>query len=217
MSPTSTRASGIYIASPVDHFIRTYGTSPAILTALNNLSRPYDADGNPRGLNRTTLAELAGVTYPVVHRTELALFEKIPPKLLRFMETHGHSYDKYPELYRKYRASVEAQHILQERIHASKNLKHWTIEHPDALSVSIPILTFKDWRSRHFGSVMSMAKVILVNPTVIANYENGQTKTLPVGVSRQFKKFGMEQELVTAIGKLECPVYKEEGSEDEDN
>ena len=196
--------------SPIDHFIRTYGTSPRILAALSNLERPYDADGNPRGLNRTTLAELAGVTYPVVHRTELALFEKIPPKLLTFMESYGHQYDHYTTSYRRYRQQVESSHILQERIHSSKNLKHWTLEYPDALSVGIPVLTFKDWRSRHFGSVMTMAKVILVNPTIIANYENGQTKSLPVGVVRQFKKFGMDPELIKAISKLDHPTSTEE-------
>lgn len=202
--------------SPIEHFIKTYGTSPKILEALSNLERPYDADGNPRGLNRTTLAELAGVTYPVVHRTELALFEKIPPKLLRFMELHGHSYDKYTESYRKYRGLTEAQHILQEKSYARRDLKHWLIEYPDARTVGIPIITFKDWRSRHFGSVMSMAKRILMNPTIIANYENGQTQTLPVGVVRQFKKFGMDPELIGIIGKLECPVQRVEDSDETD-
>jgi hypothetical protein len=173
-----------------------------------------DADGNPRELNRTTLAELAGVTYPVVHRTELALFEKIPPKLLTFMQAYGHSYDDYPKAYKNYRSLTESRHILAERDHARKDLKHWTIESIDAVSVRIPIITFKDWRCRHFGSVMSMAKVILVNPTIIANYENGQTKTLPVGVVRQFRKFGMDPDLIKQVAALECPSAKEEENED---
>lgn len=190
--------------SPIDHFIRTYGTTSELLSLLRTqLDRPFDTDGNPRELNRTTLAELAGVTYPVVHRTELALFEKIPPKLLRFMESYGHTNDNYPKAYANYRSTTEAQHILNERHHASKDKKHWLVEGPDALTVNIPIFTFKDWRSRHFGSVMSMAKVLLINPTIIANYENGQTQQLPVGVIKQFKKFGMHIDLINEIKKLE--------------
>lgn len=189
--------------APIDHFIRAYGGSPEILEALSQLSSPYDADGNPRGLNRTTLAELAGVTYPVVHRTELCIFEKIPPKLLAFMEKYGRSYDHYPEAYKKARATVEAQHILQEKGHSKRDPKHWLVEDIVAINQSIPIITFKDWRTRHFGSVMQMAKVLLINPTIIANYENGITKSLPVGIARQFRKFGMSPDLINQISNLE--------------
>lgn len=201
--------------NPIEHFIKIHGTSPAITEALAHLDNPLDADGIPRVLNRTTLAELAGVTYPVVHRTELALFEKIPPKLLAFMQKYGKSYDDYPGTYKRHRATIEAQHILQEKGHSRRDVKHWLNEDIESINVRIPILTFKDWRSRHFGSVMQMAKVLLINPTIIANYENGQTRSLPVGVARQFRRFGMEQGLINQIAKLECPKPTEGTDTDE--
>lgn len=191
---------------PVEHFIRNNRMQPALLELLSKLENPYDADGNPRGLNRTTLAELADVTYPVVHRTELAIFERIPPKLLAFIEKYGHSYDHYPLMYKNFRGLVESKHILSERAKATRDLKHWTQEFPEALSTLSTVHTFKDWRSRHFSSVMEMSKLILINPTIIANYESGQTKTLPVGIERQFRKFGMPVELISAIKKLPVPV-----------
>lgn len=194
---------------PVEHFIRNNRMHPKILDLLTKLENPYDSEGNPRGLNRTTLAELADVTYPVVHRTELAIFERIPPKLLGFMEKYGHAYDHYPVMYKNYRGLIESKHILEERSLALKSLSHWTQEHPQSLSAISTVHSFKDWRSRHFTSVMEMAKMILINPTIIANYESGQTKTLPVGIERQFRKFGMPPEIISAIKHLPVPSNTE--------
>lgn len=190
--------------SPIDHFIETYHNKPSILELLSQMDNPCDESGKPRGLNRTTLAEISGVTYPVVHRTELALYERIPPKLLAFIVRHSHPYEDYPKMYKNYRGLVEAKLILKEKAKARVTSKHWTLEFPEEV-ISIPVLTFKDWRKRHFSSVMDMAKTILVNPTVIANYENGITKSLPVGLRTQFIKFGMTRNLLNQIAKLETP------------
>lgn len=191
--------------SPIEHFILTYHNKPSILEALRNLANPYDSTGAPRGLNKTTLAELAGVTYPVVNRTQLALYDRIPPKLLIFFQKHGHPYEDYPKMYRNHRGLVEAKSILKQKDLAGKDGKHWIVEEPEDV-VTVPLITFADWRRRHFDSVMNMAKVLLVNPTIIANYENGITKSLPVGIRRQFRKFGMSDLVVNQISALDCPV-----------
>ena len=187
--------------NPITTFIETYRNSPSILAVLKELEVPYDSDGRLRILNKSTLAELAGVTYQVVHRTDLALFEKIPPSLLVFMVDHSNKYIDYPVLYSNWRKFVEAQHILAEKNKAWKDTRHWTVEDPeDVLSTSI--LTFRQWRERHFDSLMNFAKMVLINPTILANYESGQTKTLPVVLRKQFVKFGMKEELIKKVEKL---------------
>lgn len=201
------------MTNPIEWFIHAYGTHPKVLEALRNLETPLDSQGNPRELNRTTLAELAGVSYPVVHRTELGVFNRIPPKLIGFMKAHSHPYINWESVYREYRGLIEAKNILAAKKEAKANDKHWTKEDPHSVA-SVPVITFKDWRRRHFDSMMNLAKTVLVNPTIIANYENGQTQQLPDMLRVQFKKFGMNDLLIRHIAGLARPV---EGTKLRDN
>lgn len=189
--------------SPIDHFIETYKSHPKILKRLEELG--LDSEGRFRTLNRTTLAELAGVQYTVVHRTEMCLYERIPPTLLHFMKSHSSPYEDYPQMYRNDCRLTLDKHIFEEERKSHASGKHWLVELPSESRV--PVGSFKEWRTRHFDSVMDMAKLLMVNPTIIMNWESGKTKNFPEPIHRKFNLFHMDKEVLHEVEKLSRPVW----------
>lgn len=146
-----------------------------------------------RELNKTTLALLAGVGYSVVHRTDLFLYDTIPPKLKMGMQLYNEQpYQHWSVEYTK--AKVEVLHLFQEAFQNSKPL--WLTTDPDDYT-----MTWTEWRQTVGASQMEFAKKMLINPAIIQHFEEGITQNLPVVIKERLLFFGMEPRFVAALNE----------------
>src|SRR5690348_1212458 len=66
------------LPNPLKIFIRRNEDSSRIHELL--------AEAHKEELNKSTLAEIASISYSVVHRVDMALYDALPPKLNAFMK-----------------------------------------------------------------------------------------------------------------------------------
>jgi hypothetical protein len=142
-----------------------------------------------RDLNKTTLADIARLGYSIVHRTDLGLYDSIPPKLNQFFRTiTGET--RWNIQYLNYKKAMLANHkqIVQGRV--------W---------LSVDTHRFESWtqfRELVADSQMEFAKLFLINPAILQHFESGKTKFLPIVIMNRLKYFGMSPENVATLSNL---------------
>jgi hypothetical protein len=164
--------------NPVQLFIQSANNDERILTALNG-----------RELNKSTLAEIANVGYSIVHRTDLALYDTMPPKLHSFM-TRVDKDTLWGIKYVAYKKEMleERKRLLTPRM--------W---------LKVPTRKYDSWiefREIVADTQMEFAKLFLINPAILQHYEAGSTKFLPVVIKKRLEYFGMPPENIAYLAEL---------------
>jgi len=143
--------------------------------------------------NKTTLAKNAGVGYSIIHRTDLALYDDLPPKLENFLNTHmpvPRGQLSWNIEYKKYKTSVLEKHRKLNR---------------NALWVTKPANSYKTWidfREYVDDSQMGFSKLFLINPAILSHYETRITKNLPEVIRQRLRYFGMPAAEVQKLSEL---------------
>lgn len=158
---------------------------------------PKDSHFFPDTVNKTTLANDAGIGYAVVHRTDIFIYDTIPTNFFRYLAANE------PHLLRdnKGRTYKEAkQNALESRKYDFSVVKHFWLFG----DMSFKYFDFLDWRNDVAESQMEFCRLFFINPTILANYENGTTKYLPRVIIDRLRFFGMSEEQITFL--MEAPV-----------
>ena len=167
-----------YPKSTVSTFINTQNQKEEILELLNG-----------RELNKTTLADIAGIGYSIVHRADLALYDSIPPALNVFFRSvdPGHHWNVH---YLNYKRGLLVEHkeIVSPRLWlkiSTKKFETWT-----------------EFRELVADTQMEFAKLFLINPAILQHFESGKTKFLPVVIKNRLEYFGMSGENIAFLADL---------------
>ncbi|ASZ72576.1 hypothetical protein NELLIE_3 [Arthrobacter phage Nellie] len=142
--------------------------------------------------NKTTLAKKAGVGYSIVHRTDLALYDDLPPKLENFFNEHMGvpPSTSWRIEYRKYKTNCLESHRRSNR---------------NALWVKKPAHSYNTWidfREYVDDSQMGFSKLFLINPAILSHYETRITKNLPEVIRQRLRYFGMPAAEVQKLSEL---------------
>jgi hypothetical protein len=175
--------------SIIQNYIHRNANNPDLLDQLKG-----------RSLNKTTLAELASVGYRVVHMTDLALYDAMPPTLAEFMNKHGsngitrNTYANGTKLdwaveYLAYKEFLLNKLAMRLSKDAAFGKAPWLVTKPSLMAT-----TFVDWREQVASSQMEFSKLFLINPTILQHFESGATQNLPVVIIDRLSYFGMPQE-----------------------
>jgi hypothetical protein len=157
-----------YPTSTVATFISLFADNETILEKLHG-----------RELNKSTLADIAGIGYSIVHRADLGLYDALPPRLNRFFKEidPAHSWGTHYMNYKK--------GLLQE---------HKEIVSP-RLWLRVPTMRYASWtefRELVADTQMEFSKLFLINPAILQHYESGMTKYLPLVILSRLRYFGMD-------------------------
>lgn len=181
-SPSQPRLN-TYPVSPIQLFIKAMSENEEITTALK--------DHSAKELNKTTLADIAGIGYSIVHRTDLGLYDSLPPRLNSFFR----KIDPDPKhhwnvAYLNYKKALLVEHkeIVSPRL--------W---------LRVPTNRYASWtefRELVADTQMEFAKLFLINPAILQHYESGTTKYLPVVIMNRLRYFGMAPEDVAYLSEL---------------
>jgi len=146
--------------------------------------------------NKTTLAKKAGVGYSIVHRTDLALYDDLPPALEKFFHDNmevppGSYHSQYWRFeYKKYKTNCLESHRKSVR---------------NALWLKKPANSYKTWidfREYVEDSQMGFAKLLLINVAIVSHYETRITKNLPEVIRQRLRYFGMSNEIIQGLSEL---------------
>lgn len=151
----------------------------------------------PDDTNKTQLAEDAGIGYAVVHRTDIFIYDAIPGNFFRYLATNE------PHLLRdkKGRTYKEAKkEALASRLYELSVVKPFWLYG----DMSYKYFDFLDWRKDVADSQMEFCRLFFMNPTILANYESGITKSLPRVIIDRLRYFGMTEKQIEFI--METPV-----------
>jgi hypothetical protein len=168
--------------NPIQHFINTQFDNERILSQLQG-----------RPLNKTTLAIIANVGYSIVHRTDLALYDSMPPKLYAYLRSVAPPSEGYPlwnVAYMDYK-----RFLLTE---------HRSIVFP-RLWLRVPTNRFETWtefRELVADTQMEFSKLFLINPAILQHFESGKTKYLPIVIKNRLEYFGMSGENIAYLAEL---------------
>lgn len=151
----------------------------------------------PEDLNKTTLADEAGIGYAVVHRTDIFIYDSIPGNFYKYLASNE------PDLLRdsKGRSYKDAKkEALASRKYDFSVVKpFWLFG-----DMSFKYFDFLDWRNDVADSQMEFCRLFFINPTILANYENGTTKSLPRVIKDRLRYFGMSEKQIEFL--VEAPV-----------
>lgn len=151
----------------------------------------------PSTTNKTVLAETAEIGYAVVHRTDIFIYDSIPANFFRYLAANE------PDLLRdeKGRTYKEAKKeaLASRRYDFSVVKPFWLFG-----DLAYKYFDFLDWRKDVAESQMEFCRLFFINPTILANYESGTTKSLPRVIHERLAYFGMTQKQIDFIA--ECPV-----------
>lgn len=159
-----------------------------------------------RSLNKTTLADIAGVTYRVVHLSDQALYDALPPKLAAFMNdpknNNGYTRNVYAS---NQRIDWEIEYLAYKEFLLNKLESKYAREQPLWLHTKPDLIatTFVDWREQVASSQMEFSRMFLINPTILHHYESGTTQNLPVVIRERLEYFGMPESYIASLSALE--------------
>lgn len=154
----------------------------------------------PEDVNKTVLAEKAGVGYAVVHRTDICLYDEIPPKLLKYLEENEPELLIHREGVSQYDYSQFKQFMLRLRKAELSTASHFWLFG----DLAFKYVDFIDWREAVASSTMEFCRIFYINPTILQNYESGSTKHLPVVIRKRLQYFGMSPKQIEFLS--EAPV-----------
>lgn len=167
-----------YPVSPVSIFIATQKNKENVLSLLHG-----------KDLNKSTLAGIAGIGYSIVHRTDMGLYDSIPPKLNVFFKRISGE-ERWNIAYLNYKKALLQQHkeLVSPRL--------W---------LKVPTKKYASWtefREVVADTQMEFSKLFLINPAILQHYESGLTKYLPIVIMNRLKYFGMSPEDVAYLSNL---------------
>lgn len=145
--------------------------------------------------NKTTLAKKAGVGYSIVHRTDLALYDDLPPKLENFFN------DVMPVPPKHWSWRIEYKKYKTSCLEAHRK----SIRNEKPLWVTKPANSYKTWidfREYVEDSQMGFAKLLLINVAIVSHYETRITKNLPEVIRQRLRYFGMPADQVQKLSEL---------------
>jgi hypothetical protein len=151
----------------------------------------------PEELNKTSLAEEAGIGYAVVHRTDIFIYDSIPGNFYKYLHTNQRHLlrDSKGRSYKE--AKKEA---LASRLYDFSVVKPFWLYG----DMAYKYFDFLDWRADVADSQMEFSRLFFINPTILANYESGSTKSLPRVIIDRLRYFGMSEKQIEFL--VEAPV-----------
>lgn len=165
------------------------------MNPLNPL--PRESHFFPDTVNKTALAEEAGIGYAVVHRTDIFIYDRIPSNFWKYLAVNQ------PELLSdsKGRSYKDAkQEALASRLYDLSVVKPFWLYG----DMSFKYFDFIDWRRDVADSQMEFCRLFFINPTILANYESGITRALPRVIRDRLRYFGMTEKQLNFL--VEAPV-----------
>jgi hypothetical protein len=166
------------INNPIQLFIATQAHTPSVLLALKG-----------RELNKTTLAEIANVGYSIVHRSDLALYDSLPPKLFSYMNRIA-PVGLWNVRYLNYKKELLPlrKKDVSSRIWLHASTKKYS--------------TWIEFRELVADTQMEFCKLFLISPAILQHYESGKTKYLPIVIKSRLEYFGMSGENIAYLAEL---------------
>lgn len=180
--------------SIIQNYIHRNASNPDLLDLLKG-----------RSLNKTTLAELASVGYRVVHMTDLALYDALPPSLAEFMNKHNNAGVTRNTYANGNKIDWAVEYLAYKEFLLNKLESKFAKEQPMWLHVKPNLLaaTWVSWREQVADSQMGFAKYFLINPVILQHYESGDTQNLPVVIRERLAYFGMPQEYINDLVNMD--------------
>lgn len=164
--------------NPVQLFLETQKNNERVLSALKG-----------RDLNKTTLAVIANIGYSIVHRSDLALYDSLPPKLNAYMKSVEPRV-LWNVLYLNFKKGLLAEHkqFVQPRIWLKASTKKYS--------------SWIEFRELVADTQMEFCKLFLISPAILQHYESGKTKFLPIVIMKRLEYFGMSPEDIRYVADL---------------
>lgn len=154
----------------------------------------------PEEVNKTLLAERASVGYAIVHRTDICLYDEVPPKLQEYLTNNEADLLTHIDGVSRYDYQQFKRHLLNLRkAELATARPFWLFG-----DLSFRYVDFMEWREAVADSTMEFCRIFYINPTILQNYESGSTKNLPVVIKNRLRYFGMSSKQIEFLS--EAPV-----------
>lgn len=154
----------------------------------------------PEDVNKTLLAERASVGYAIVHRTDICLYDEIPPKLHEYLQENEPELLIHIDGTSRYDYKQFKRYMLSLRKAELATASHFWLFG----DLAFRYVDFTEWREAVAASSMEFCRIFYINPTILQNYESGSTKNLPVVIRQRLKYFGMSDKQIEFLS--EAPV-----------
>jgi hypothetical protein len=171
--------------NPLKIFIHRNEEDETILSLL--------AQAHKEELNKSTLAEIASISYSVVHRVDMALYDALPPKLNQFMKKIDPEIN-WAYAYRSYKAFC----LAELRSDYERRRVLWLFGRSPVGNYS----TWFEFREFVADTGMEFSKMLLINPAILGHFETGITRSLPLIIRKRLEFFGMSVEDIAYLANL---------------